>query len=128
MVRQLLTKPTVMLYCLATTFSAFGDFALFFAAGVWAKELTGSSAQAGMTFFFMAAGSLLGPFVGAAIDRVRRKHFLIWANVFSAVLLMPLLLVRDPSQMWIIDAVMFAYGVSGAVITAAGNALVPLLV
>ena len=61
---------------------------------LWVKTLTGSNAMAGLTFFFMVIPSLFAPLMGVWLDRVRRKPFLVWGNVASAVMVLPLVLVR----------------------------------
>ena len=59
--RRVLARRDMRLYLAGQTFSVFGDTALWLALGVWAKELTGSSAAAGMVFFFLAAPQLVSP-------------------------------------------------------------------
>jgi len=61
--------------------------------------------------------------MGVWLDRVRRKPFLVWGNVASAVMVLPLVLVRDEGDVWIIWAVAFLYGVSFVVLPAAVNGL-----
>ena len=46
MLRKTLSHPGVLWFVGGAAVSTMGDFALFIAAGVWVKELTGSSAQA----------------------------------------------------------------------------------
>ncbi len=76
------------------TASMFGDSAMLLVLSMWVKTLTGSNAQAGLTFFFMAIPALLAPLLGVGIDRVRRKPLLVWGHVASGVLVLPLVLVR----------------------------------
>ena len=57
------------------------------------------------------APSLAGPLAGLAADRVRRRRFLIWLNLVSAALVLPLLAVSGPGSIWIIFAVMTWYGI-----------------
>lgn len=105
------------------TASMFGDSIMLLVLSIWVKTLTGSNGQAGLTFLFMVVPSLIGPFAGVLIDKVRRKPLLVWANLASAVAVLPLLLVRDASDVWIIWAVAFCYGISFVVIPAALNGL-----
>lgn len=103
--------------------SMIGDSIMVIALAIWVKELTGSSGAAGLTIFCIVAPSLVGPVLGWAVDRVRRRPFLIGANLLSAVALIPLLLVHDRDDVWIIYTVAVFYGVSFVVIPAALNGL-----
>ena len=84
--------------------------------------------MAGLTFFFMVIPALFAPLMGVWLDRVRRKPFLVWGNVASAVMVLPLVLVRDEGDVWIIWAVAFLYGVSFVVLPAALNGLLKEMV
>jgi MFS family permease len=112
----------------ALTTSMFGDSVMLLVLSMWVKTLTGSNAQAGLTFFFMVIPSLFGPLIGVWIDRVRRKPMLVWGNLASAAVVLPLLLVSDASHVWLIWAVAFLYGVSFVVLPAALNGLLKEMV
>jgi MFS family permease len=105
------------------TASMVGDSIMLLVLSMWVKTLTDSNAQAGLTFFFMVIPSLLAPLMGVWIDRVRRKPFLVWGNLASAVMVLPLVLVRDAGDVWLIWAVAFLYGISFVVLPAALNGL-----
>ncbi|WP_051510426.1 MFS transporter [Intrasporangium oryzae] len=111
-----------------TTTSMFGDSVMLLVFSMWVKELTGSNAKAGLTFFWMVLPSLVAPLLGGPIDRVRRRPLLVWGNLASAVMLLPLLFVRDAGQVWVIWSVAFLYGVSFVVLPAGLNGLLKLLV
>jgi len=125
--RRVLARRDMRLYLAGHTLSVFGDTALWLALGVWAKELTGSSAAAGMVFFFLAAPQLVSPVCGMLVDRVRRRPLLIAANLATAAAVLPLLLVHDRGDVWILYAVTAAYGVSFTVLGAGGSALLATL-
>jgi MFS family permease len=105
----------------ATSTSMFGDSVMLLVFSIWVKELTGSNGAAGLTFFWMVLPSLLAPALGGPIDRVRRRPLLVWGNVASAVIVLPLLLVRDAGDVWIVWSVAFLYGVSFIVLPAGLN-------
>jgi MFS family permease len=105
------------------TASMLGDSIMLLTLSMWVKTLTGSNALAGLTFFFMVVPSLFAPVIGVWIDRVRRQPFLVWGNLASAVMVLPLLLVRDAGDVWIIWLVAALYGVSFIVLPAALNGL-----
>lgn len=103
--------------------SMLGDSIMLLVLSIWVKTLTGSSALAGFTFFFMCIPAIVAPLVGVWIDRIRRKPMLVWGNVLSAVAVLPLLLVRDEGDVWIIWTVAGLYGVSFVVLPAGLNGL-----
>lgn len=90
--------------------SMFGDSALFIVLAIWAKDLTGSNAAAGLTILAVVAPATVAPFVGFLVDRVRRRPFLLWTNAAAAVMVLPLLLVGPTGPVWLIYAVAFGYG------------------
>jgi MFS family permease len=105
------------------TTSMLGDSIMLLVLSIWVKTLTGSSAMAGFTFFFMCIPAIFAPFVGVWLDRIRRKPMLVWGNVLSAIAVLPLLLVRDAGDVWIIWTVAGLYGVSFVVLPAGLNGL-----
>src|SRR3954451_16590568 len=121
--RQGFRQPGFSRLYAGLTASMFGDSAMLLVLSIWVKSLTGSNAQAGLTFFFMVIPALFAPLLGVWIDRVRRKPLLVWGHLASALGVLPLVLVRGPGQVWIIWAVAMLYGVSFVVLPAALNGL-----
>jgi MFS family permease len=115
-VRMLFRSRGFRLLMFGQTLSALGDRALIIAFGVWAKELTGSNAAAGVAFFFVAFPYLFAPAAGVVIDRFPRRNVYIVANLVMAAVLFACLLVDDAGDVWLLYAVTFCYGVSGIVI------------
>ena len=103
--------------------SMFGDSLMLIVMALWVKSLTASNAAAGLTIFWLVLPSLFAPLFGLFVDRVRRRPLLVWANVASAVCVLPLLLVRDAGDVWLIYAVAFGYGISFVVVPAGLNGL-----
>jgi hypothetical protein len=101
----------------------FGDLALVLVLGIWAKELSGSTALAGSVFLALLGPMLLAPVVGLVVDRFPRRKILIANDVATALALLPLLLVHDRGDVWILFAVGAAYGLSQQVFFAARTAL-----
>jgi MFS family permease len=122
-VRRLLAIREARLYLVGQTLSLVGDTSLWLAVGIWAKSLTGSSGAAGLGFFAFTLPQLLGPLAGVLVDRVRRRPLLVVVNLLTAVAVLPLLLVRDAGDVWILYAVMVLYGVSYSVLAPAQSAL-----
>jgi MFS family permease len=121
--RRVLARRDVRLYVAGQTLSMLGDTALWLALAIWAKSLTGSSAAAGMVIFGITAPGLIAPLSGLLADRVRRRPLLIVTNLAMAVAVLPLLLVRDGGDVWIIYAVTVAYGLSFTILGAGSSAL-----
>lgn len=126
--RRLVRTPAARTYLAGQSVSILGDTALWLALAIWVRELTGSSAAAGLSFVFLVGPFLLGPLWGALADRVRRRPLLIGLNAAGAVLTLTLLAVRGPHQVWLIYAVMSGYGVLSALTTAAQSGLLHSLV
>jgi MFS family permease len=122
-VRRLFAHRDARIYLLGQVVSVFGDSLLTLAMAIWVKTLTGSTSAAGFVFFFFAAASLFAPVAGLLVDRLRRRRVLIATNALSAGAVLLLLLVDDASQVWLIDVVMFAYGLSWTVLSPAQSAL-----
>ncbi|NIK60098.1 MFS transporter [Kribbella shirazensis] len=103
--------------------SMLGDSVMLLVLSMWVKTLTGSNALAGLTFFFMVLPALGAPLLGVWVDRLPRKAILVWGNFASALAVLPLVLVRDEDEVWLIWVVAFLYGVSFVVLPAAVNGL-----
>ncbi len=103
--------------------SMFGDSVMLLVLSMWVKSLTGSNAQAGLTFFWMALPSFIAPVFGLFVDRLRPKLVLAWGSLASAIAVLPLTLVRDAGDVWIVWGVAFLYGISMIVLPAALNGL-----
>ncbi len=125
--RALLADRRARLYLTGQLFSLFGDSMLFLAMGIWVKTLTGSSAQAGLTFFFLVAPSLLAPLSGLLVDRRRRRPLLLVTNLVLAAVVLPLLAVRGAGQVWLIYAVMLVYGAGYLVLSSGQSALLAVM-
>jgi Na+/melibiose symporter-like transporter len=117
--RSLRGYPLVRRYLWGQSVSILGDTALWLALGIWVRELTGSSAQAGLTFFFLAAPAMLGPVWGTIADRYPRRRVLLIGNIASGLMTLALLGVHDRHQVWLIWAVMVGYGSSLSLLSAA---------
>lgn len=126
--REVLRDRDAGLYLSAVVVSGFGTSAMWLAAGVWVKSLTGSDSLAALTAFAMWAPSLLGPLLGAVADRFRRRPLLAWSNLAMSVLLLPLLAVDSAGRVWILYAVLAVYGAVSVVQDAAEAGLVAKVV
>ncbi len=121
---RLLRQRDAGLYLVGVVVSGFGTSALWLASGVWVKDLTGSDPLAALCLLAMWAPTLAGPLLGTLADRVRRRPLLIGTNLVMAALLLTLVTVEAPGDLWLLFAVLPAYGAAGVVHDAAESALV----
>jgi MFS family permease len=122
-VRELLRRREARLLLAGQTLSFFGDMAMFLVLGIWAKDLTGSNAAAGLVFFVLAVPQLFEPLAGWVVDRLPRKPVLLAAHGSLAVVMLLLLLVDGREDLWLIYVVAFLYGAGGAFAYPARNGL-----
>lgn len=99
-----------------------GDSALYLMAAVWAKDLTGSDAAAGIVFAVLGLSTLLAPVMGHLVDRTSRRTLMIVGNVVGAGMV-SLLLLLTADRFWLLYVVIFAYGALGTLTGAAQSAL-----
>lgn len=112
------------LYLGGVLVSGFGDSAMSLAAGIWVKTLTGSNGLAALVSFCVWFPVLLGPAIGTAVDRVRRRRLLVGTNLTLAVALTAPVAVRSAGQIWILFAVLTLVGTGTVLIDAVETALV----
>jgi MFS family permease len=122
-VRQAIAQPGFRRLFAGLSTSMFGDAVMLLVLSMWVKQITGSNGAAGLTFFWMVLPALVAPAYGVLLDRIRRKPLLVWGNLASAVVVLPLLLVHDAGDVWIVYTVAFLYGISFVVLPAALNGL-----
>ncbi|MDX3577857.1 MFS transporter [Streptomyces sp. FL07-04A] len=116
------------IFLTASVVSGFGTSALWLAAGVWVKDLTGSNGLAALSVLALWAPTLAGPLLGALVDRVRRRPLLLAANLGPAAVLPVLLVAGVPGRLWLLFAVLLGYGAAAVVADAAESALVAAVV
>jgi MFS family permease len=122
-VRALLADHNGRRYLIGQLLSVFGDTAMWLAAGIWVKTLTGSNAAAGLTFFAFAAPSALAPAAGMLVDRVKRRPLLVTTDLALGAGVLLLLLVHGRDQVWLIYLVMVLYGLAYGVLGSGESAL-----
>ncbi|MFJ1544437.1 MFS transporter [Streptomyces sp. NPDC088246] len=121
---RVLRDRTAGLFLTAVVVSGFGTSAMWLAAGVWVKSLTGSDSLAALAVFAMWLPVLVGPALGTIADRLPRKPLLVWSNLVMAGLLASLIVVDSAGRIWILFAVLVLYGTSSVLMDAAESALV----
>ena len=126
--RRLFAHRDARLYLISQALSITGDGALWLAMAIWVKILTHSNSAAAFTFLAFVSGLLSAPLCGVLADRVRRRPLLVWANVGSAAMVCLLLLAQHRSEVWLIYAVLFGYGVLNGLIMVTQTAFLVVLV
>lgn len=106
------------------SFSNFGDSVLYLTLAIWAKDLTGSDAAAGLVFLFLGLPVFLAPFAGQVADRYSRRRLVVLSNLGAGVVVLSLWFVGGPDQLWLIYLVTFVYGLLNYLTGAAGSGLV----
>ncbi|HEX6443450.1 MAG TPA: MFS transporter [Streptosporangiales bacterium] len=122
--RRVRADRNAVLYVAGLAASTFGSSAFALTAGIWVKTLSGSNGLAGLVSFCVWGPSLATPLFGLLADRVRRRRLVVAVNAATAAALVPLWLVHDGSDVWLLFAVMTAYGLALAVLDPAESALV----
>jgi hypothetical protein len=122
-VRALLRHRDVRIFLAGWTVSQFGDWAMIIVLAVWAKDLTGSNASAGLVFFALAAPSIFSPLAGIVVDRVRRRPLLIAVYSVEAVVVLALLFVHDKNDVWLLYAMAVFTGTIGTLAASARSGL-----
>jgi MFS family permease len=108
--RALLRDRSFRRLTVGQTLSAFGGYAMFLALAIWVRELTGSNAAAGLTFLPFSVPSLFGPALGVFVDRYPRRTIMIWTDIAGALVVLTLLGVSGPDDLWLIYTVAFLSG------------------
>ena len=75
--RELFRLRNLRICILGNTVTMIGDNAFWLAASIWVKELTGSTARAGVVILCLTVGTMLSPLTGVLVDRFRRKRLLM---------------------------------------------------
>ncbi|WP_198163077.1 MFS transporter [Cellulosimicrobium sp. TH-20] len=112
------------LLSVAWGFTNFADSVLAIILAVWVKDLTGSNGAAGLVFAALGLPALASPFLGQLADRVSRRRMLVATYLVGAAVLLALLLVRGPGQVWLVLLVTVVYSGVGFATSAAQSGLV----
>ena len=114
---------------LASLISQTGDWMIGIGVAYYVYQLTGSTlASAGSMLATFLPSILFSSLAGVYVDRWNRKTTMVVSNVVMAAGLLPLLLVHDPRDVWIIYLVAAFEGTVELFFSPAEQATVPVLV
>lgn len=106
-----------------------GDWILRVGLAYHVYALTGSTLASGaMLFSSFVPQIVLGSLTGVLADRWDRRRLMVVTNLAQAAALLPLIAVRDVSDLWILYAVVLANSCLQQLFTPAEQSLVPALV
>src|SRR5262249_7220614 len=106
-----------------------GDWVLLAALPILVYQLTASTLGTAAAFLVeLVPPVLLAPVAGRIADQFDRRRTLVVVSLLQAVALVPLLLVRDRSDLAIVYAVIAVESALAAVFDPTKNALLPTLV
>jgi Na+/melibiose symporter-like transporter len=109
--------------------SLIGDWLLRTGLAFQVYVLTGSTlASGGLLLASFLPAVVLGSLAGVFVDRWDRRTTMIVTNVLNAVVLLPLIAVRDESTIWIVYGVVLAQSCLQQFFQPAEQSLVPVLV
>jgi Na+/melibiose symporter-like transporter len=127
--RMLAGRRDLRLVLSAGVISMCGDWILTIGLIYRVYAVTGSTVASALTMASSFAPQvLLGAVAGVFADRWDRHRTMIVADLLLAACLLPLLLVHDAAQVWIVFVVMFAEGAVQQFFSPAEQAMVPRLV
>ncbi len=118
-------RRNAALFVAISAVSGFGSTAMSLVAGIWILDLTGSVSLAGLAGLCVYAPALAAPWLGGLVDRLPRRPLVIVVDLLLAAVLLALLVVRSPGQVWILFAVLLAYGIGFVLLDAGESALLP---
>jgi MFS family permease len=109
--------------------SLFGDWFNLIASASLVASLTGSGLAVGGLFVVrMLAPFLVSPIAGVAADRYDKRKLLIATDLVRFVVVLGFLLVREPSQVWLLYALTFVQLAMHGIFFPTRNAMLPEIV
>ena len=109
--------------------SDLGDWTLLIGLPVFVFQLTGSALTTSTIFVAELIPALVvGQVGGVLVDRWDRRRILVVASILQAILLLPLLAVGSPDQLWIVYLVAAAQSGLARLCSPATAALIPAVV
>jgi MFS family permease len=118
-------RRNATLFVLISLLDGFGSTAMGISAGLWLLELTHSVPLAALAGICTYAPVFLGPWIGAAVDRLPRRPLMVTTEAATAMLLLALLTVHSAGTAWVVFAVLLTRGIFAALVDAGETAMLP---
>ncbi len=126
---EIIRKKNVAFYATGRFISLIGDWFLIITLPYYVYQISHSTLLTGLTFLIELFPSLLFESIaGVFVDRWNHKYTMVTADLLRACLLLPLILVRSPQQIWIIYLMAFARELVSLFFDSASRAIVPTIV
>jgi MFS family permease len=117
-------RPLFRRLLLAHVLAVFADTSVYIVFAIWAKQLTGTTASAGVVFASFVIPSLLGPLAGNFVDGLSRKWVIFTTNLLMAAGILTLKWATAPGRAWLLYAVTLLYGFGYVIYTSARAGIV----
>lgn len=125
----LLRQRNFALLWIGQIVSMTGDWVLIVALPFYIYQRTGSALATGAMFVVETLPRLfLGSLAGVFVDRWNRRRTMIAADLFRALILLPLLLIHSRDTIWLAYVVALAENIISQFFSPAYAALIPILV
>jgi MFS family permease len=118
-------RRNATLFVLISLLAGFGSTAMGISAGLWLLDLTHAVGLAALAGICTYAPVLLGPWIGAVVDRLPRRPLMVTAEVVTGALLLTLLTVHSAGTAWLVFAILLVRGILGALVDAGETAILP---
>ncbi|MFE5675544.1 MFS transporter, partial [Streptomyces erythrochromogenes] len=106
-----------------------GDWIFMIAMPVFVYQLTGSVTATATNFILeLLPGLLLSPVAGVLADRWDRRRLMIGVSLLQVLVLLPLLAVDGPGQLYLVNLVTCAQAALATIFQPAKYALLPSVV
>lgn len=129
MIPPILRERNFALLWFGGLISISGNWMLQIALPAYVFDLTNSTLATGTMFIAATIPRvLLGSMAGVFVDRWDRQRTMVIINLFQALVLLALLLVRSTEMLWIVYVVAFTQSALAQFFGPAENALLPTLV
>lgn len=111
---------------LAQIVSEIGDWFYSLAIYTLLLQLTGRASSVALALVLQVLPqTFIGPAAGVVNDRLRRKQVMIAADLARMVVVLAMLLVRSPSQVWMVYPLLVLETIGAAFFEPARNAVIP---
>ncbi|MER7335928.1 MULTISPECIES: MFS transporter [unclassified Micromonospora] len=109
--------------------SNLGNWLMIVAVPVHVYTMTGSTMSSGFAFVAQTLPAIaFAPLAGVLVDRWDRRLIMVSADLLRMVVILALILVNDPSMLWLLYLAMFCESAIGHFFQPAARAVVPAIV